>query len=121
MSPFLRPQCCVDVDNKNDKQSPGEVTRLLQSWADGDKTALEALRFLSLLLAPVLPRKCRELRAQLGLGDAFGAPGADVWPKVFGELVPGTRLVPGPPLFPRIDATEAEGILERLTAAGELD
>ncbi len=84
-------------------------------------TALEALRFLSLLLAPVLPRKCRELRAQLGLGDAFGTPGADVWPKVFGELVPGTRLVPGPPLFPRIDATEAERILERLTAAGELD
>ncbi|HYJ41711.1 MAG TPA: ECF-type sigma factor, partial [Steroidobacteraceae bacterium] len=33
----------MDVDNKNDKQSPGEVTRLLQSWADGDKSALEAL------------------------------------------------------------------------------
>jgi RNA polymerase sigma factor (TIGR02999 family) len=36
------PQCFVDADNDN-KQAPGEVTRLLQSWADGDATALEAL------------------------------------------------------------------------------
>ena len=27
----------------NDKQAPGAVTRLLQSWADGDASALEAL------------------------------------------------------------------------------
>jgi RNA polymerase sigma factor (TIGR02999 family) len=27
----------------NDKQAPGEVTRLLQSWADGDASALDAL------------------------------------------------------------------------------
>jgi RNA polymerase sigma factor (TIGR02999 family) len=30
-------------DNDNNKQAPGEVTRLLQSWADGDAAALEAL------------------------------------------------------------------------------
>ena len=30
-------------NNKNDHESPGEVTRLLQRWADGDKAALEAL------------------------------------------------------------------------------
>jgi RNA polymerase sigma factor (TIGR02999 family) len=36
------PQCPVEADNDN-KQSSGEVTRLLQSWADGDATALEAL------------------------------------------------------------------------------
>jgi RNA polymerase sigma factor (TIGR02999 family) len=29
--------------NDNNKQSPGEVTRLLQSWADGDAAALDAL------------------------------------------------------------------------------
>jgi RNA polymerase sigma factor (TIGR02999 family) len=38
----LAPQCFVDADNDN-KQSPGEVTRLLQSWADGDAAALEVL------------------------------------------------------------------------------
>jgi len=32
----------VDRDN-NDKQPPGEVTRLLQQWADGDAAALESL------------------------------------------------------------------------------
>ena len=30
-------------DENNNRQSPGEVTRLLQNWADGDKSALEAL------------------------------------------------------------------------------
>jgi RNA polymerase sigma factor (TIGR02999 family) len=29
--------------NENNKQPPGEVTRLLQSWADGDAAALDAL------------------------------------------------------------------------------
>ena len=34
----------MDLDNDaNDKQDPGEVTRLLQRWADGDATAFEAL------------------------------------------------------------------------------
>jgi RNA polymerase sigma factor (TIGR02999 family) len=33
----------VDVDNNHPQQSPGEVTRLLQRWADGDSGALEAL------------------------------------------------------------------------------
>jgi RNA polymerase sigma factor (TIGR02999 family) len=32
----------VALDNKNN-QSPGEVTRLLQRWSDGDASALEAL------------------------------------------------------------------------------
>jgi RNA polymerase sigma factor (TIGR02999 family) len=33
----------VDVDNHPPEQSPGEVTRLLQRWADGEAGALEAL------------------------------------------------------------------------------
>ncbi len=33
----------MDVDNNLQEQSPGEVTRLLQRWADGDAAALEAL------------------------------------------------------------------------------
>jgi RNA polymerase sigma factor (TIGR02999 family) len=33
----------VDDDKKSEQQSPGEVTRLLQSWADGDAAALESL------------------------------------------------------------------------------
>jgi RNA polymerase sigma factor (TIGR02999 family) len=37
------PQCRVAADNKNNMESAGEVTRLLQRWSDGDATALEAL------------------------------------------------------------------------------
>jgi RNA polymerase sigma factor (TIGR02999 family) len=33
----------VDDDHENRTQSPGEVTRLLQRWADGDAAALESL------------------------------------------------------------------------------
>ncbi len=33
----------MDVDNHPPEQSPGEVTRLLQRWADGEAGALEAL------------------------------------------------------------------------------
>ena len=37
------PKCGVAPDNKNNMESAGEVTRLLQRWSDGDATALEAL------------------------------------------------------------------------------
>ena len=33
----------MNADCDNNKQPPGEVTRLLQRWAEGDSTALEAL------------------------------------------------------------------------------
>jgi RNA polymerase sigma factor (TIGR02999 family) len=33
----------VDADSNNSNQPPGEVTRLLQRWAEGDPAALEAL------------------------------------------------------------------------------
>lgn len=33
----------MKADDKNDPQSPGEVTHLLQRWSDGDAAALEAL------------------------------------------------------------------------------
>ncbi len=40
--PISKPQCLVDADNEN-KPPPGEVTRLLQCWADGDTAALDSL------------------------------------------------------------------------------
>jgi len=33
----------ADKNNNENKQGPGEVTRLLQSWADGDAAALDSL------------------------------------------------------------------------------
>jgi RNA polymerase sigma factor (TIGR02999 family) len=44
--PCSAPQCFVDAPDENNnenKQGPGEVTQLLQRWADGDTAALDAL------------------------------------------------------------------------------
>jgi methionyl-tRNA synthetase len=76
--------------------------------------ALETLRVLSVLLAPVLPRACDALRGQLGLTLLRARPGVDAWPVAFGELSPGASITPGPPLFPRIDDAGARAIIARL-------
>ncbi len=79
-------------------------------------TSLEALRFLSVLLSPVLPERCRELAAQLGLAGSLDRTGEDVWPTAFGAIAPGTRIAPGAPLFPRIEPDSASSILATLGA-----
>lgn len=83
--------------------------------------ALETLRWLSVLLAPVLPDSCDELRARLGLERLVGRPGQDAWTGGFGQLSPGTRVTSGPPLFPRIDEDAARTILARLAPPSRID
>ncbi len=79
-------------------------------------TVLEALRFLSLLLWPVMPEKSDELRAQLGLPPVAPTEGLDRWPSAWGGLVPGTQTRPGAPLFPRLDEDQQRGFYLRLDA-----
>lgn len=65
--------------------------------------ALEALRWIGLMVAPVMPGKAGTLLARVG------APEPHVWPTAWGLLGPGAAVVRGDPLFPRIDAErEAE-------------
>ena len=64
---------------------------------------LEALRWISLMIAPVMPDKAADLRAQLGLGNADTQGQLERWPERWGELPAGLELQPGEPLFPRID------------------
>jgi methionyl-tRNA synthetase len=61
----------------------------------------EGLRWLAMLLAPVMPERAREIWRQLGVEGAIGADweAALVW----GGLAPGTRTQPGEALFPRIE------------------
>jgi methionyl-tRNA synthetase len=62
-------------------------------------TAAEALRLCSVLLHPVLPERTAELWRRLGWQPPEPLKDGLVW----GELEPGSLVVAGPPLFPRID------------------
>jgi methionyl-tRNA synthetase len=59
---------------------------------------LEGLRLVALMVSPVMPAKARELLDQLG--------GTPLTKPAWGGMVAGTRLRPGPALFPRIEPPE---------------
>src|ERR1051325_285818 len=63
--------------------------------------AAESLRWLSVLLYPVMPNATREIYKQLGLSDdaAITRPADLLW----GGLAEGTETREIKPLFPRID------------------
>jgi len=77
-------------------------------------TVLETLRWLSILLFPVMPEKCNELRGQLGMPPLLPTEQVDLWPSAWGGLRPGTQTQPATPLFPRFDEAQERSILERL-------
>ena len=115
----------IDVANKyvND-QAPWNLSKDPETHrrlAEVVYTALECVRFLSVMLAPVMPNKCDALRGQLGLPALTPTEGADAWPTRFGELPAGTKVAPGKPVFPKIDAKAKAALLDRLVpkAPGE--
>jgi methionyl-tRNA synthetase len=64
--------------------------------------ACEALRIATVLLSPVMPAKCLELLARMGLDQKDASwDAATSW----GLLKPGTRIAAAEPLFPRIERT----------------
>lgn len=69
--------------------------------------AAETLRWLCVLLYPVMPTATREIWTQLGLGNAPGSPAnpasSDPAKLKWGELAEGTTIGEVKPLFPRID------------------
>jgi methionyl-tRNA synthetase len=60
-------------------------------------TAAEALRLVSVLLWPVMPERIAELWRRLGWQPPQTLRDALQW----GGLEPGTKVIPGPPLFPK--------------------
>ena len=88
----------------------GEQTRLEQVCY----TVLETLRWLSIMLFPVMPSKCNELRAQIGMPPLLPTEGLDLWPSAWGGLRPGIETRDAVPLFPRFDESQERSILERL-------
>ncbi len=60
----------------------------------------EGLRWLAVLLHPVMPERTQEMWRQLGLVDGIDRD----WSVLrWGELAQGTRTLPGDALFPRIE------------------
>jgi len=64
---------------------------------------LEALRIATILLTPVLPAATQRVWEQLGISTPLASQRLDD-ARRWGGLPAGTRIRPGPPLFPRIEA-----------------
>ncbi len=79
---------------------------------------LEALHWISLMVAPVMPDKAMEMRRQLGFGAADQSGALEHWPEVWGELAAGLELEPGDRLFPKIDDKAKAALLEKWGQAG---
>jgi methionyl-tRNA synthetase len=88
----------------------------MKPWAlakAGDQTAvddalyslLEALRQVAWLIRPFMPETSQKILTQLGMT----VHGTETWHEVaeWNQLVPGTPIEKGEPLFPRLDAPHA--------------
>jgi methionyl-tRNA synthetase len=81
-------------------------------WTSG-----AALRFLAVVLYPVLPRACGLLWAQLGQEGALEAQRLD--DLKFEDFKPGTKVGKPEPIFPRLDKDAALEKLLKLEAAAQ--
>ncbi len=66
---------------------------------------VEGLRWLAMLLHPVMPERTAEIWRQLGIQGPMGADWSEAL--VWGKLEPGTQTTVGDALFPRIELVEA--------------
>ncbi|MFH1010025.1 MAG: methionine--tRNA ligase, partial [bacterium] len=73
--------------------------------------ALEALRIAAICLSPVMPERTAELLTRLGQPlEEFRLEPHAKW----GRLQPGTRIMEGPALFPRIPEEELPALLPEI-------
>ena len=71
---------------------------------------LECARIVAVLIAPTMPRTPERIFAQIGVTDEALKTWASV--KVFGGIVPGSKVHKGEALFPRIDVAKELELLE---------
>ena len=71
---------------------------------------LECARIVAVLIAPTMPRTPERIFAQIGVTDETLKTWASV--KVFGGVVPGSKVHKGEALFPRIDVAKELKLLE---------
>ncbi|HKR02276.1 MAG TPA: methionine--tRNA ligase [Pyrinomonadaceae bacterium] len=76
--------------------------------------AAEALRWLSVMLYPVMPEATERIYEQMGLTGSLAQ--ADPTKLIWGTLEEGTRVGEVKPLFPRIDKAKTMAEIEKETA-----
>ncbi|MFH0887629.1 MAG: class I tRNA ligase family protein, partial [Planctomycetota bacterium] len=63
-------------------------------------TLAEVIRIISIYLTPFMPQTCESIRKQLGITDQEVSIPQHL---MFGQMIQGTKINKGNPLFPRID------------------
>ncbi len=98
-------------DEYIDKSAPWDLAKRPEDRPKLDtvlNTVAKALRFLCVLVYPYMPQTAEEMKQQLGLMLNFSKPllaGDFTWD----GLPPGTQIVKGKLLSPRIDNTNSQG------------
>lgn len=99
----------VDCANKYvNEERPWSLAKLdmIDRLASVCCNVMGILESLSIMLAPIMPYKCCDIRLQLGLGlgplPLAGIEDSDAWPVTFSSPKPGLTINTGPQLFPRI-------------------
>lgn len=77
----------------------------------------EGMRFVSLMVEPVIPIAAEKIWAQLGLVNFEKANYKDL---VWGGIVDGTKVAKGLPIFPRIEV-EKEELKAKMKSEGKLN
>ncbi|MBU4117581.1 MAG: methionine--tRNA ligase, partial [Proteobacteria bacterium] len=80
-----------------DPQQAGRLASVLY-------TLLETLRLITLILRPIMPETADKMAQALGVAGETNLNDCGVW----GRLVPGSAIIPGPQLFPRLQQKEKD-------------
>lgn len=80
--------------------------------------AAESLRIISILLSPIMPRKCAEISGQIGVKAVSGI---SLKSCVWGGLKAGTKIKPGDGLFPRVQKPKTEAGAKMGSGDGEIE
>lgn len=82
---------------------------------------LEALRWIALLVQPVMPEAAAAILKQIGLEAVPSGHPLQNWPTQWGELPEGLELHPGSALFPRIDEDRATKLFEKWKSVAQTE
>ncbi len=111
-------QAIAVVDKFISDAKPWDIAKDAARRADLElvlRTAIEALRSATVLLAPVLPESTQAIWEQLGESGNV----ADIAPNALAPIAPGTRIGEIKPVFPRLDKKKVMNEINQAEAASQ--